>query len=440
MNTAATAMNSRWLPGNRIELLCCGEDYYPSVFQAIDTAEKQVLIETFIWFDDPVGRELRAALIRAAQRGAEVHVLIDGWGSPDLGDEFVQGLIDAGVKLRAFEPVRKLFGARINMLGRMHNKLAVIDGRVAYVGGINYAKDHVLALDPEQAKLDYAVRIEGPLVEQIEAFCRTNISTPQPPREMWLRRWRRLRQLRREERMPSLDQGAVAAFVTRDNASHSNDIERHYRAAIRSAHTRILIANAYFFPGYRLVRDLRRAARRGVQVDLILQGNPDMPWVQRATMLLYEHLLRAGVRIHEYNERPLHAKVAVIDDHWATVGSSNLDPTSLSLNLEANVVVRDNAFAAVLREALDGVLENACAPVQLSHPGRLRSAWIVLRSMVVFHALRRFPAWARWAQHVKPRVVPVVPEAAQAAPVPHEAPPHEHEPVSHEPAHAEGLR
>ncbi|AOS80052.1 MULTISPECIES: cardiolipin synthase ClsB [Hydrogenophaga] len=438
MNTAATAMNSRWLPGNRIELLCCGEDYYPSVFQAIDTAEKQVLLETFIWFDDPVGRELRAALIRAAQRGAEVHVLIDGWGSPDLGDEFVQGLIDAGVKLRAFEPVRKLFGARINMLGRMHNKLAVIDGRVAYVGGINYAKDHVLALDPEQAKLDYAVRIEGPLVEQIEAFCRTNISTPQPPREMWLRRWRRLRQLRREERMPSLDQGAVAAFVTRDNHRHTTDIERHYRAAIRSAQTRIVIANAYFFPGYRLVRDLRRAARRGVQVDLILQGNPDMPWVQRATMLLYEHLLRAGVRIHEYNERPLHAKVAVIDDHWATVGSSNLDPTSLSLNLEANVIVRDNAFAAVLRQALDGVLEKSCDAVQVSRPGRLRSAWIVLRSMVVFHALRRFPAWARWAHHAKPRVVPVVPESGEAETMSREAVPHE--PVPHEPAHAEGLR
>ncbi len=425
---AAPTMNSRWLPGNRIELLCCGEDYYPSVFAAIEQAQTSVFIETFIWFDDPVGRELRAVLMRAARRGAEVHVLIDGWGSPDLGEEFVQGLADAGVRLRAFEPVRKLFGARINMLGRMHNKIAVIDGRVAYVGGINYAKDHVLALDPEQAKLDYAVRIEGPLVEQIEAFCRTNLNTPQPPREMWLRRWRRLRQLRREERLPSLDQGAVAAFVTRDNDHHTNDIERHYRAAIRSAHTRILIANAYFFPGYRLVRDLRRAARRGVQVDLILQGNPDMPWVQRATMLLYEHLLRAGVRIHEYTERPLHAKVAVVDDHWATVGSSNLDPTSLSLNLEANVIVRDNAFAAVLRETLDGVLRKSCEPVQLSSPGRLRSAWIVLRSMVVFHALRRFPAWARWAQHVKPRVVPVQPEPA----APDSAP--------GEPAHAEAGR
>src|SRR5690606_9310566 len=119
-----------------------------------------VLIETFIWFDDPVGQELRSALIAAAQRGAEVHVLIDGWGSPDLGTEFTQGLLDAGVKLRAFEPVRRLFGARINMLGRMHHKLVVVDGEQAFVGGINYARDHMLAMDP-MAKLDYAVQIQG---------------------------------------------------------------------------------------------------------------------------------------------------------------------------------------------------------------------------------------------------------------------------------------
>src|SRR5690606_2312003 len=195
----------------------------------------------------------------------EVHVLIDGWGSPDLGTEFTQGLLDAGVKLRAFEPVRRLFGARINMLGRMHHKLVVVDGEQAFVGGINYARDHMLAMDP-MAKLDYAVQIQGPLVLQIQAFCRTNIQSPQPTREMWLRRWRRLlllhEQEQEQEQEASPDSGAVASFVTRDNAHHSTDIERHYRAAIRSAQTRILIANAYFFPGYRLVRDLRRAARR----------------------------------------------------------------------------------------------------------------------------------------------------------------------------------
>jgi cardiolipin synthase len=200
---------------------------------------------------------------------------------------------------------------------------------------------------------------------------------------------------------------AQAMFVTRDNNEHRTDIERHYRIAIRAARKEVLIANAYFFPGYRLLRDLRRAARRGVQVDLILQGQPDMPWVRRATMLLYELLVRAGVHIHEFVERPLHAKVAVIDDEWATVGSSNLDPTSLSLNLEANVMVRDQAFARELRQALDGLIQNKCETVNLPRPGPLFSAWLAVRTTVVYHVLRRFPAWVSWTQSRPPRVVPL---------------------------------
>jgi cardiolipin synthase len=202
-------------------------------------------------------------------------------------------------------------------------------------------------------------------------------------------------------------EGARAAFVTRDNRNHRNDIERHYRAAVRTASQRVLIANAYFFPGYRLLRDLRHAARRGVQVDLVLQGRPDQAWVQRASELLYGYLMRAGVRVYLYSERPLHAKVAVVDDRWATVGSSNLDPTSLSLNLEANIVVRDAAFATQLREQIEHLMQQRCERVQLPTPGPLRSAWIALRSLVVFHAMRHFAAWAQRSPSDAPRVVPL---------------------------------
>jgi len=398
-------MSSRWVPGNQFSLLENGEGFYPRVFGAIEAAEREVLIETFIWFDDQVGQALREALMAAAKRGVEVHVLIDGWGSPDLSPSFTQPLLDAGVQLRSFEPVQRLFGARINMLGRMHHKLTVIDGRLAFVGGINYSKDHLVHLDA-MSKQDYAVEIEGPLVGQIHAFCRANLEKPQPERRLWIERWGTL-VARRRSALGPMPGGAVAAFVTRDNANNRTDIERQYRAAIRSAQRHIVIANAYFFPGYRLLRDLRRASRRGVRVDLILQGQPDMPWVRRASMLLYEILLRAKVNIHEFVERPLHAKVAVIDDEWATVGSSNLDPTSLSLNLEANVVVRDEAFALELRQALEQLIQNKCEMVILPRPGPLRSAWITVRSTVVYHALRRFPVWARWTPSRAPRVIPL---------------------------------
>lgn len=397
-------MNSHWLPDNRLTLLENGEAYYPRVFDAIATAEHEVLLETFILFDDGVGRGLQQALLRAAGRGAAVHVMVDGWGSPDLPPSFTGPLLEAGVSLRSYEPAQRLFGTRVNLLRRMHRKLVVVDGRVAFVGGINFSIDQLAESGP-QGKQDYAVEVQGPLVGQIQAFCRASLDAPQPPRFLWLRRWRS----GRGDGAARADDAAaaLAAFVTRDNHRNRTDIERHYRVAIRGARQRVLIANAYFFPGYRLLRDLRLAARRGVQVDLILQGSPDLPWVRTASELLYGHLLRAGVRVHEYGERPLHAKVAVIDDHWATVGSSNLDPTSLGLNLEANVVVRDPVFAGQLRARLEHLLQQRCERVQVPSPGRLRSAWIALRSFVIFHVMRRFPVWLRLLPSSKPRVVPL---------------------------------
>jgi cardiolipin synthase len=401
-------VNSHWVPGNTITLLENGEGYYPRVFDAIIAAKHEVLLETFILFDDRVGRNLQQALLRAAEHGVEVHVLIDGWGSPDLPPSFTQPLLDAGVRLRIFEPAQRLFGARVNMLRRMHHKLVVVDNQRAFVGGINYSIDH-LAEFGALAKQDYAVEIEGPLVGQIRAFCRANVDAPQPMRHVWLQRWRARRARDHDDggynvQVAGKHVGMRAAFVTRNNRGNRTDIERHYRAAVRNARERVLIANAYFFPGYRLLRDLSRAARRGVQVDLILQAWPDMPWAKRAAELLYGYLVRAGVRVYEYGERPLHAKVAVIDDRWATVGSSNLDPTSLSLNLEANVMVRDETFARHLRERLEHLLQQRCERVRLPTPGPLRSVWIALRSLVVYHAMRHFSSWARHAPESAPRI------------------------------------
>ncbi|MBL8286916.1 MAG: cardiolipin synthase ClsB [Rubrivivax sp.] len=417
-------MKLHWTEGNRVTLLENGEEYYPDVFAAIAAAREEVLLETFIWFDDKVGRQLRGALLQAAANGAEVHVLFDGWGSPDLSEAFTGELVAAGVKLRTFEPVRRFLGARWNLLRRMHRKLVVVDRRRAWVGGINYSLDHLAEFGPE-AKQDYAARVEGPLVAQIHAFCRASLETPQPGRAAWLRRLHRPR--RGAQRQGAVAAGAaapdslqppgsaLAAFVTRDNAQHRADIETEYRKAIRLARQRIVIANAYFFPGYRLLKDLRRAARRGVRVDLVLQGMPDMPIVKIAGSMLYAHLIRAGVRIHEYCQRPLHGKIACVDDRWATVGSSNLDPASLGLNLEANVLVADSAFAAGMRARLDALIEESCQRVTLPPASALGSAWQQLRSFVVFHLLRRLPRWLTLLPEQAPTVAPVTAPGGAAA-------------------------
>ncbi len=404
----------RWTTGNRVELLENGEQFFPRVFEAIRQAQREVIVETFILFEDKVGTQLHAALLAAARRGVRIDLMVDGFGSPDLSAQFVAQLTDAGVKLRVFDPVGfRLFGQRLNVLRRMHRKIVVIDGERAFVGGINYSDDHLLDFGPK-GKQDYSVELRGPIVSEIHRFVLHAIALGgKGPR--WFRR--RLRAAKEIDNPPEGD--AEVLFVTRDNRRHTNDIERHYRAAIRVARERIVIANAYFFPGYRLIKAMRRAARRGVDVRLILQGEPDMPIVKVAASMLYHHLLHAGVRIYEYQERPLHGKVALMDDVWSTVGSSNLDPLSLSLNLEANVVIRDRAFNAVLNERLEHLMAHSCKRIETDDLAVEWSGWRLVRSFFIFHFLRWYPAWAGWLPRHNARLEPAfAPKPASPTAVP----------------------
>ena len=373
-------MNECWRDGNRVELLINGEAFYPSVFQAIEEARQEVLLETFILRDDKVGRGLRQVLIDAAQRGVRVDVIADGYGTPDLDASFLGGLLDAGVRLHLFDPQRPLLGMRTNLFRRLHRKHVVVDGQVGFVGGINFCADH-LADFGVMAKQDYAVKVRGPSVQDIRRAC--------------------LDLLAQYGDMPAAD--AVhpggpagpcrACLAIRDNLDRRTEIEQHYLRAIGRARERLVIANAYFFPGYRLLRALRDAARRGVQVRLILQGLPDMPLVRLCSKLLYDTLLRDGVEIYEYRDRPLHGKVAVTDRHWATVGSSNLDPLSLSLNLEGNLLIEESAFASELDDHLEHLAASSCRRVTRQY-ARRGYWWRAPLVFLSFHFLRHFPAIA----------------------------------------------
>lgn len=395
-------MSGRWIGGNKFVLLENGEAFFPRVFEAIAAAQREVLLETFILWDDKVGRGLHAALLTAARRGVQIDITIDGWGSHDLSEEFISALTSAGVRVHVFDPAPKLFGRRAIAFRRMHRKLVVVDGTRAFVGGINYSADHLADFGPE-AKQDYAVEIEGPIVAHIHSFTHAAIAEGRPGR-----RWFRWRTAQPAKESPPIAGAADAMFVWRDNREHTNDIERNYRLAIRLARHRLMIANAYFFPGYAFLKDLRNAARRGVEVTLILQGKPDMPIVQMAASMLYDHLLRAGVRIYEYCDRPLHSKVALADDEWATVGSSNLDPLSLSLNLEANVMIRDRGFNQQLSENLQRLMTSSCKEIVAKDLNE-SSAWRLVRSFFLFHFLRRYPAWAGWLPAHTPKLALVRP-------------------------------
>ena len=395
---------SKWIKGNDIRLLENGEEFFPRVFECIAAAQREVVLETFILFEDKVGMRLQEALVGAARRGVQVDMTIDGFGSPDLSNEFISSLTDAGVRVHVFEPRNRVLGYRINLLRRMHRKIVVVDAEVAFVGGINYSADHLGDYGAE-AKQDYSVEIRGPLVAEIHRFTHTALAAGHRYQRQQRQWWRNRKQLRTSPQQLAQSGSAEAIFVTRDNGDHVNDIERHYRIAIRAARQRVVIANAYFFPGYRLIREMSRAVRRGVEVNLILQGTPDMQIVKTAATMLYHYLIRGGVKIYEYTDRPLHGKVAVADGKWATVGSSNLDPLSLSLNLEANVVIRDAGFNRQLTGRLDHLIANSCTLIGNQHLGEL-SGWKLVRSFIAFHLIRRYHRWASWLPRHVPRLHP----------------------------------
>lgn len=400
-------MSLNWTSGNAIKLLENGEEYFPAVFEAIGKAQRTVLIETFIIFEDKVGHALQEALLAAAQRGVRIDVTVDGYGTADLSADYINTLTSAGVSFHVYDPQPRRLGMRTNLFRRMHRKIVVIDAELAFIGGINFSADHLGDFGPT-AKQDYAISLRGPAVQDITEFTLKQLS-PVKPRS-W---WRRVRKVRQAKPVPVGD--IQAALVTRDNEDHQTDIEQQYRVGIRTAKHHITIANAYFFPGYRFLRDLRDAAKRGVKVRLILQGQPDMAVARFAATMLYDYLLSAGVEIYEYCERPLHGKVATADGTWSTVGSSNLDPLSLALNLEANVMIYDTEFSQHLEQRLEALVTEHCELMTRLSPPR-RKIQRVLMGTIVFHFLRRFPAWANWFPAHKARLTSVPPGADVVGP------------------------
>ncbi len=380
-------MNMQWRDGNNIILLENGEEFFPRLYERIGQAKTEVLLETFILFEDKVGIALQQNLIAAARRGVTVEVMVDGFGSANLSDDFVAAMTTAGIRFRFFDPRPAFLGMRTNMFRRMHRKMVVVDGGIAFIGGINFSAEHLGDYGPE-AKQDYAVELEGPVVADIHRYALQTLYSEARQRNWWGRR----------STLPAynLQPGeAQALFVFRDNDEHDTDIERHYLDMLRTAKREVIIANAYFFPGYRLLREMRNAARRGVRVKLIVQGEPDMPIVKVVARMLYNYLVPEGVMIYEYRRRPLHSKVAVKDDDWSTVGSSNLDPLSLSLNLEANVMIHDRRFNRRLWDKLNRLIVEDCQLIDESRVPK-QTYWHLAKSVVVFHFLRHFPAWIGW--------------------------------------------
>lgn len=356
----------QYVDGNRLTLLRSGEQYFPALVAAVDEACEEVFLETYIFAADQTGSLVADALARAAARGVLVHLLIDGFGARSFAPRFRRLLSDAGVRVLVYRPDINPWTLRRDRLRRMHRKMASVDARVAFVGGINVIDD----IDAEGSALpryDFAVRVEGPLCAEVRheaasLWQRVAATVLQPP------------PARSDYRAPAYAEGQRAALVVRDSVRHRRDVERAYLAMIDAAREEIVIANAYFLPGRRFRQALVRAARRGVRVVLLLQGRVEYLLLHLASRAMYGQLLDAGIEIWEYQRSQLHAKVAVFDRERASVGSSNLDPYSLLMAREANVFVDDTRFALELRASLEEAMHAGARRIPPQH-WRRRPLW-----------------------------------------------------------------
>lgn len=391
---------SEYLAGHQLDLLKGSQAFFDALVRDIDAAAYEVRLETYIFQVHGSGERVAQALVNAAQRGVQVYLVMDGVGTPELPEPWPKRFDTAGVHWLIFAPLGT-FGLLLpSRWQRLHRKLCVVDGTRAYCGGINILDDW---WDPNYGPLnaprfDFMVRIIGPLVREMHAAMAQFWWRQQMVRSAqqvdWAGAWQAVQQAVHEEEpatSPVLarGKGALAQLVLRDNVRHRKRIERTYSQALGEARKDIILANAYFLPSRKIRRSLVNAAQRGVRVRLLLQGRYDYFMSYHGTRALYGVLLAGGVEIYEYQSSFLHAKVAVVDGRWATVGSSNIDPLSLLLAREANVVVNDVTFAATLSDALEDALEQHAVRLDThQHAQRSLGQKLLDRvALLVMHAL-----------------------------------------------------
>lgn len=332
---------------NHLSLLHRGAEFFPALIHAIDAAVAEIYLETYIFASDETANQVREALVRAASRGVAVHVLVDWLGTGQTQAAALRAVFEpAGVRFLAFNP---WFQRGVT---RTHRKIAVIDARLAFLGGLNI-NDDLISDDDSATRLpaprwDFAVSIIGPLVDDVHAEA---VGHWERQSKQTLRR--RLAQFRQwyASRLRPQWTVAEAALVVRDNLRNRAAIERELLQALGRAHHSAVLVTPYFAPGRKLRRAILHAAARGVDITLLI-GVGQFVMQDAVAQSFYPRFARVGVRLVEYRATQLHGKAAVVDDVWATLGSSNFDGLSLFVNHEANVIIRDGTFAMVLRDMI----------------------------------------------------------------------------------------
>ena len=337
-NTAAVSSQ-----GNRVELYGDGCDFFPAMLEAFCSASRYIHLDFYLIRNDAVGRAFATALLAAVERGIEVFLLYDYMGCFDTTSAYFKHLEQAGVRCIPFNPPPFRRGLAW-FDKRDHRKVAVIDGETAFVCGLNIGNEYAGIEEGILRWRDVGVRIDGPAVTVLEGLIR----------ESWQEEGGEVSLFPLASAAPAGDAGV---FVVSGGPHHNRSfIRSSFRMAMAGAVESIRVVNPYFIPGPRVIRSLLRAAGRGVRVQMILPARSDVRLVQLVSRSSYAPLLRAGVEIYERQEAVLHAKVMLIDDCWAVIGSANLDHRSFHRNYEVNVIVDSQEFGEQVRALFDADL------------------------------------------------------------------------------------
>jgi len=351
---------------NRVRLVRGGKDYFDTLLQMIREAKQTLHLQTYI-FDDKgeTGMMVAEALKEAARRKVTVYLVVDGYASQGLLDEFVLDLEKNGIHFRFFEPV---FRSKTFYFGRrMHHKVVVADAKYALVGGVNIA-DRYNDLPGHPAWLDFAVHVEGETAKHLCELCR----------KVWSRYTRQRRTAACGENpvfhIPRGEQSEVR--IRRNDWVHrKNEISRTYMDMLRNAESKVTILCSYFLPGKQIRRQMVRAIKRGVSIRVIASGNSDVLVAKLAERWLYDWLLRNGIELYEYQETVLHGKIATCDDKWMTAGSFNINKISAYASIELNLDVRNPAFAKQVREELESIIADKCIRITQEDHTRTRNVF-----------------------------------------------------------------
>jgi cardiolipin synthase len=331
--SAGSLLGPNFVGGNSISTLVNGDEIFPAMLSAIRSAKRSINLETYIFWDGEVAREFTAALSERARAGVHVNMILDAQGTQKMGIANKKQLQDAGVEIIKYHSVLWPDPRRYNK--RTHRKLLIIDGRIAFIGGAGIADQWAGDADSTKHWRDNHYKVMGPVVAQLQASFISN----------WIKT--RGNVLHGDDYFPPLqDSGSLEAQVVRSGAHYEN-LDLLYLLAIASAKKSLRIENAYFLPDDLTRKELMEAAKRGAKVEIIVPGRKiDQKLVRAASRRRWPDLLKAGIKIYEYQPTMIHVKLMIVDDKFVSVGSGNFDNRSIRLNDEANLDVLDSDFAA----------------------------------------------------------------------------------------------